>query len=66
MIGKGFYLFTQKQSQDVFCKKDVLQTFAKFTRKYLYRSQVCNFIKKETLGQVLPCEFCKILRTAFL
>ena len=25
----------------------------------------CNFIKKETLAQVFPCEFVKFLRTPF-
>ena len=26
----------------------------------------CNFIKKETLTQVLSCEFCEIFKNAFL
>ena len=43
-----------------FCKKGVLKNFAKF------RPHVCNFIKKETLAQVLSCEFCQILRIPFL
>ena len=49
-----------------------LRSFAKFTGKYLCQSlffnkvaglgpEACNFIKKETLTQVLSCEFCKIL-----
>ena len=27
--------------------------------------EVCNFIKKETLEQVFPCEFCKISKNTF-
>ena len=27
--------------------------------------QACNFIKKETLAQVLSCEFCKISKNTF-
>ena len=42
-----------------FCKKGVLKNFAKF------RPHVCNFIKKETLAQVLSCEFCKISKNTF-
>ena len=29
-------------------------------------SEVCNFIKKETLAQVFSCEFCKISKNIFL
>ena len=55
--------------QQVFYQEDVLRNFAKFTGKHLcvlslfsskvagLRPQACNFIKKETLTQVLPCEF---------
>ena len=31
-----------------------------------YRPEDCNFIKKETLAQVFPCEFCKISKNTFL
>ena len=27
--------------------------------------KACNFIKKETLAQVLFCEFCKMVRNTF-
>ena len=27
--------------------------------------RACNFIKKETLAQVFPCEFCEISKTTF-
>ena len=29
------------------------------------RPQACNFIKKETLAQVLSCEFCEISKNTF-
>ena len=55
-------------------KKVFLKNFAKFIGRHLVRVSFlikcmlkgCNFIKKETLAQVYFCEFCKILRTAFL
>ena len=48
--------------------KVVLKNFTKFTGKHLCQSllfykigglEACNFIKKETMAQVLSCEFCK-------
>ena len=32
---------------------------------FLIKLQVCNFIKKETLAQVSPCEFCIISKNTF-
>ena len=32
---------------------------------FLEISQACNFIKKETLAQVLSCEFCEISKNTF-
>ena len=29
------------------------------------QKKVCNFIKKETLAQVFPCEFCEISKNTF-
>ena len=29
------------------------------------QASTCNFIKKETLAQVFPCEFCKIFKNAY-
>ena len=54
-------------------KKDVLRNFAKFTEKHLCESlflnkvagQACNFIKKQTLAQVLSCELCEISKNTF-
>ena len=31
----------------------------------LYMAKATNFIKKETLAQVLSCEFCKICKDMF-
>ena len=51
---------------EVFCKKDVLRNFTKFTGKDLYQSLFFNkVIKKETLAQVFFCEFCKISKNTF-
>ena len=55
---------------EVFCKKIVLRNFTKFTGKHLcqslfIKSEACNFIKKETLAQVCPCEFCEISKNTF-
>ena len=60
---------------EVFCKKDVLRNFTKFTGKRLcqgnkvtyhlflnFLSQSLFFIKKETLAQVFSCEFYYVLR----
>ena len=59
---------------DVFCQKGVLRNFAKFTGKHLSQrlffnkvapGGACNFIKKESLGQVFSCEFCEISKNTF-
>ena len=52
----------------------VLKNFAKLTGKNLRQSLLfnkvadaaCNFIKKETLAQVFPCQFWEIFRNNFL
>ena len=31
----------------------------------LMKLQACNFIKKEALAQVFPCEFCEISKNTF-
>ena len=52
-------------------KKGVLRNFTKFTGKHLRQSLFfnkivsCNFIKKETLAQVISCEFCEISKSTF-
>ena len=37
------------------------------TRGVLWKKlfSACNFIKKETLAQVIPCEFCEISKNTF-
>ena len=53
-------------------RKGFLRNFAKLTGKHLCQSlffnkvaAACNFIKKETLAQVFPCEFCEISKKTF-
>ena len=55
-------------------KKGLLRNCAKFTGKHLclrlfFNKAVglstCNFIEKETLIQVLSCEFCEISKNTF-
>ena len=70
----GFYMmgiFTGSRSE-VFCKKGIITCFVKFTGKYLCQrlffnkvALLLNFIKKETLAQLLSCEFCKIFKNTF-
>ena len=72
------WLFLLSNSRpEVFCKKDNLRNFVKFTGKQrcqsLFFNKVaslifltpCNFIKKETLVQVFSCNFCKISKKTF-
>ena len=47
---KSYERYIQKQLPEVFCKK---------------KPEACNFIKKETLAQVLSCEFCIIFKNIF-
>ena len=57
----------------MFCEKGNFRNFAKFTGKQQCQSlflmklqtEACNFIKKETLAQVLSCEFCEIFKNTF-
>ena len=59
-------VFVHKQPLDVFYKKGDLKGFAKLTGKHLYQiPETCNFIKKETLVQVLSCEICEIFKKTF-
>ena len=47
---------------DVFCKKDVLKNFSKFTRKHLCQSLFFN----KVAGLVFSCEFWEISNNTFL
>ena len=58
----------------MFCKKGVLENFAKFTGKntcvrvsFLIKLQASGLqlIKKETLVQVFTCGFCEIFKNAY-
>ena len=49
---------------EVFCKKDVLRKFAKFTGKHLHL-RPATLSKKETLAQVFSCEFSEISKRTF-
>ena len=66
----------QKQPPEVLCKNGVLRNFTKFTGKHLcqrlffnkvagLRPEACNFIEKESLAQLFPCEFCEISKNTF-
>ena len=50
---------------EVFCKKDVLRNFTKFTGIHLCQSLFLNKVKKKDLAQVFSCEFCKISKSTF-
>ena len=59
----------------MFCKKDVLENFAKFTRKHLYQSLFFNnvtalspatLLKKRLWHSCFSVTFAKFLRTPFL
>ena len=59
----------QKQPPEVFCKKGILENFAKFTRKHLCQSMLFNKIaglKKRPWNRCFPVNFAKFLRTPFL
>ena len=68
------FLIDRSSQQGCSVKKGVLKNFAKFTGKHLCQSlflnkvvgAACNFMKKETLAQMLSCEFCKIFKNTFL
>ena len=59
---------------EVFCKKDALRNFAKFTGKHLCKSLFFNKVAdlrpatllKEVLAQVFSSEFCEISKNVFL
>ena len=53
----------------MFCKKGVLENFAKFTRKHLCQSMLFNKIaglKKRPWNKCFPVNFAKFLRTPLL
>ena len=61
-------IIVRSSRSEVFCNKDVLRNFAKFTGNHLCQSlffnkvaglrpEACNFTEKGTLAQVFSCEF---------
>ena len=44
------------------CKKETSTIKKKGIQK---KPEACNFIKKDTLAQVLSCEFCEISKNTF-
>ena len=66
--------YKQKQPPEVFCKKGVLQTFAKFTGKHLCQSLFFNnveglmpakLLKRRLWHRCFPVNFAKFWRTPF-
>ena len=55
-------LLNRSSHPEVFCKKGVLRSFAKFKGKHLCQSL---FFKKEALAQVFSGELCKISKNTF-
>ena len=51
------FSYNRSNHQRCFVTNGVLRNFTKFTGKHLWQSL---FIKKETVPQVLSCEFCEI------
>ena len=54
----------QKQLPEVFYEKRCSYKFHKIYSKTPV-PEACTFIKKETLAQVLSCEFCEISKNTF-
>ena len=68
-------LFSFRSSRTVFCKKDVLKKFAKFTGKHMCQSLFLNKVaglspatlfKKRLRHRCFPVNFVNFLRTPFL
>ena len=51
---------------EVFCKKDVLRNFTKFTGIHLCQSLFLNKVKKRIWHRCFPVNFAKFLRAIFL
>ena len=50
---------------EVFCKKDVLRNFAKFTGKYLRQSLSFNKVQAQAYNFIKKREFCEISKNTF-
>ena len=47
------------------CFSKDLSVLQKQPPEVFYTKKACNFIKKDTLAQVLSCEYCKIFKNTF-
>ena len=53
---------SRSSRSEVFCKRDVVRNFSKFTGGHLCQRLILNpFVKIESLTQVFLCEFCEQL-----
>ena len=75
LFGASWRMVIQKQSPEVFYKKDVLKNSAKFTGKLMCQSLFLNkvagirpatLIRKRLWHSCFPVNFAKYLRTPFL
>ena len=73
---RGIFRTQRGSRPEVFCKKMCSENFCKNHRKTTVseslfykvaglRPHTCNFIERNTLAQVLSCEFCKIFKYNF-
>ena len=62
-------LFTEAVARRCSIEKvflDILQNLQENTcARVSFFNKACNFIERETLAQVFPCEFCKISKSTF-
>ena len=63
--GKNFrYLLLEKLKNCILSTEAVARRCS-VKKVFLKNLQACNFIKKETLAQVLSCQFCKSSKNTF-
>ena len=65
---KANHILDRSSRPEVFCRKDALENFAKFTGKRLCQSLwfLAGFIKRDTPTKLFSCEFCEISKNIFL
>ena len=68
---KSLFKKPRSSRPEVFCKKDVLRNYKKFTGKNLRQSLFFNKVanlrpyERKTHAQVFSCEFCEISKNTF-
>ena len=62
----SYLTFFRSSHSRVYCKKDILKNFAKFTGKHLWQSLPFFAGWHFQLAQVFSCEFCEIFKNTFL